>query len=254
MENYHLILQIKNKKLTPREYITKSKEILIFLEGIDPIFDNLFGWGTTEKSRKGFKEDKSDFEDRVFEQIKNDEIRYYNNDPDDEEIRLHSTSWLPYGNSYSNTSKAEDGQITVSFSMGGSDDDHGNFFIDFPKNNKYPQFSHYDFVKGLLVKCMSLFEVTYGVVISNEFRCLVKKKNQKDLRWVGWMTFIKDKDNGDSVFDLILDDLVSVKEKINQGTLIILSKKKPVDEVEIIKNACKVRDIMFQNDYLGLIN
>jgi len=243
MENYHLILKVKNRTLTPREYIAMSKDILLKLEGFDPVFKNLFGWGSNSKSKRGFSENKSDFEEIVFEQIKNDEIQYYNENHDDKDMHLDSTSWLSYSNAYSNTPNLEDGQITLNFSMGSSRDDFGNFLIDFPQY-KYPQFSRHDFVKDLFLKCMRLFEVEYGVVISNEFRRLVKK-DKKDTKWVGWMTFVKKDNDGASVFNEISDDLVFSKEKINNGTLVILSEKIPTDNVQIIENACKVRDILF---------
>ncbi len=236
MDNYKLILRIKNVELTPKEYINISKDILLALEEFDDVFKNFFGWGKNASSRSYFKSDKSDFEQIVFGHIKDEEIVYYNTDKTDKEMRWDSKSRLPYTNSYSNTTKIKEGQITITFSMGSINDKLGNFLISFPKYN-YPKFSDRAYVELLFKKCLSMFEVEYGVVISNEFRNQVKLNNHK--RWVGWMTYFKDVE----IYNVLPAEIE--KEIYQLGTLFTMSKDRPdSNNKQLIKKTIEISELL----------
>ncbi|WP_108867168.1 hypothetical protein [Aquimarina aquimarini] len=246
MEEYILQIKFKNKAITPREYIAKSKQILIELENFDPIFKDFFGWGKTAKAKKEFKSDKSDFENIVFEQIKNDKIVYYNDDPNDKKMYLDSKSWLPYSNSYSNTTKVNDGQITIAITYGDTKKDIGVFLIKFPKCN-YKEFSDYNFIKELMIKCTSFFDSIYTVVISHDFIDKVLDKNKKF--WIGWMTYIK---NQNILNELSSSNFLYQKEHMYEGTFFSLSEDRPnaSDDV-LINKVIEMRNKLGSQGYLN---
>ena len=120
---------------------------------------------------------------------------------------------MHYGNVYSNVVESKKGKISVDILFGSNKKSRGNLIIDFPQYG-YPEFSNYKFVKKLFKKCMSFFEVEYAVVISNLFRRKVEIEGYS--LWVGWITYIKDKE----VYELLPSNIE--KEKISEGVIFSL--------------------------------
>lgn len=232
MEEISLIIRFKNRILTVSEYIELSKIILVKLEGIHPIFQHLFGWGSDINALSNFKIDKSDFEEIVFNQINDRDVTYNNIDSDDRNMHWNSTSWMDYSNSYSNTNNLKEGQITVKISCGGTASKTGSLIIDFPIYN-YPEFGSYLFVSNLMKICIGLFdEVEYAVVISNLFRRKVKFENMK--MWIGWITYIPNI----SIFNMLPSFIH--KEYIYEGVLFRLSETPPLIQKEYVEVAIKI--------------
>lgn len=234
MENYSLILYFNSKCLTAREYVDFSKEILLRLREIDPIFTNLFGWGKKANARRQISSDMHNFDEIVFEQIRDNSIAYQNPDPKNKEFTWQSKCFIGYSNSYSNTTRIKEGKISINIT-GGQEND-GILIIDFPQYN-YPQFSDYSFIRKLFLKSISLVNADYGCVISNKFTSLVKR--DKDKIWIGWFTYLKKRE----VCELLPADLM--KEKTESGIVFTLSKTmpQPTDQ-EIIDKALNVRNLL----------
>lgn len=234
MEEISLIIRFKNRILTVEEYIEFSKIILIKLENIHPIFQNLFGWGHEINLLSNFKLDKNDFKEVVFNQINDKDIAYNNIDSNNKDMHLDSRSWIDFSNSYSNTKKQEDGQITVKISCGGTTSKTGSLIIDFPIYN-YPEFKKYTFVSNLMKICIGLFDdVEYAVVISNLFRR--KVRSEKTNMWIGWITYIPNI----SVFN-ILPSFIH-KEYFNKGVLFSFSEIPPLIQNKDVEVAIRIRN------------
>ena len=234
MEEISLIIRFKNRVLTVKEYIEFSRIILVKLENTHPIFQNLFGWGHENNLLSNFELDKSDFGEIVFNQINNKDIAYNNFDFNNRDMHWDSTSWIDFSNSYSNTKKQEDGQVTVKISCGGTTSKTGSLMIDFPICN-YPEFKKYSFVSNLMKVCIGLFDkVEYAVVISNLFRR--KVRTEKTKMWIGWITYIPNV----SVFN-ILPSFIH-KEYINEGVLFSLSEVPPLIQNGDVEVAIRIRN------------
>lgn len=177
MENYSIILYFNSKSLTARDYIDFSKNILLKLKETDPIFTHLFGWGKKANARKQIASDMRNFDEIVFEQIRDNSIAYQNPDPNNKEFAWQSKSFIGYSNSYSNTTRIKEGQVTVKINCG-MDNRSGVLIIEFPQYN-YPQFCDYSFIRRLFLRCISLVNADYGCVISDELMSLVKKTKIK---------------------------------------------------------------------------
>lgn len=234
MEEISLIIRFKNRTLTVREYIEFSKRILIKLENLHPIFQNLFGWGHDTNLFSNSKLDKNNFEEIVFHQINDKDVAYDNVDVNDKNMHWNSTSWIDFSNSYSNTKKSEEGQITVKISCGGTVSKTGSLIIDFPNYN-YPEFKNYSFVSNLMKICIGFFDtVEYAVIISNLFR--KKVRSEKTKMWIGWITYVPNI----SVFNMLPSFIH--KEYINEGVLFSISETPPLIDNRDVEIAIGIRN------------
>jgi hypothetical protein len=233
MEAFELIIHFKSPTMTTREYINFSKDILKQLSEFDPIFKNLFGWGTKPNARKQIASDLSDFDEIVFKQLADfDEIAYENPDPNDKESGWDSKCFIGYGNSYSNTARIKEGQITVSIDAG-KDIKTGVLIIKFPQYH-FPQYNDYSHIKMLFLKCIKMLKhVYYGCVISDEiWEFNNSKTNEID---IGWFTFLPQK----NIMEMLPDDIY--KEEVENGTLFTLSKDPADSNVNMEKKVKKIR-------------
>lgn len=232
-ENYNLIVYFISKPMTVREYIEFSKDVLMKLKDVDPIFENLFGWGKKANARKQISPDMHDFEQIVFEQIKDNSIAYQNPDLKNREFTWDSKSFVGYSNSYSNTTRIRDGKISIKITCG-QENSLGILMIKFPQYN-YIQFENGDFVKTLFVKCINLTNPIYGCIVSDEFSNIVKR--DQDKIWIGWFNYISNKD----VLNILPENIY--KEYMHNGTLFYLKKSMPeVSDVSLINKALEVRN------------
>lgn len=175
------------------------------------------------------------FDEIVFEQIRDNSIAYQNPDPNNKEFAWQSKSFIGYSNSYSNTTRTKEGQVTVKINCG-IDNRSGVLIIEFPQYN-YPQFWDYSFIRRLFLRCISLVNADYGCVISDELMSLVKK--DKDKIWIGWFTYLKNNE----VDDLLPTDLM--KEKTENGIVFTLSKTMPqFTDQKIIDKALNIRIVL----------
>lgn len=243
-EEYKILTKFKSPAMTVSQYLQFSREVLTELAAFDDCFKNLHGWGTTAKAWSGFKPDWSDFEEIVFKQIADDKIRYENSDPENVNFTFDSMSFIGYNNSYSNTKKAKEGQVTVDISAGSTGKDKmGYVNIQFPEVN-HPQFQDPDFVNRLFKKCIEIVDPEYAVVISNPFRQKVKKE-EIDF-WIGWQTYLANKE-----IEKYLPTSVN-KEFFNRGVIFIMDGSIVYSNNEIaISKAIETRDKLSSKGFLN---
>lgn len=238
-----IIIRFRNKMMTPREYIAFSKEILLKLEAFHPVFKNLFGWGHESNSRKGFNEDKSNFEEVVFSQIADPKLVYINKDINDKIMHLDSYSRSDYGNSYSNIENMDSSKITVNITCGSNEKKIGNFFIELP-TSELSECNDLKFVDRLFKFCLELFEEPiYGVVITENFRRKVRKSEFS--YWIGLITYFQD----NNIYNLLPSSIS--KDHFLKGTLLYLSSENVFSEDdEIVNKAIQVRDLLGKKGHL----
>ena len=244
----YLMIVFKDRPMTAREFIAFNKKILMELETYNPMFQNLFGWGFAEDALSYFKSDKSDFEEILSRQINFKESAYINDDPNDKEMHLDSYSYTGYSNSYSNTEKTKEGQLTV-FIRGGEDERKSSALlrIDFSRYN-YPEFQDREFVTQLLQKSLGFFdEVICAFVISVPFRREVDpyENNPYDIA-IGWINYLPVPE----IYDLLPDGVE--KEHYENGTLFSISEvPASVEDAKIVKKAIQIRDTLGAKGYLN---
>jgi hypothetical protein len=243
-EGYILMTRFKSPVMTAGEYLQFSKRILSELAAFDNCFKNMHGWGTTAKAWSGFKPDLSDFDPIVLKQIEDKEIRYENPDPNNWDITPDSKCFVHYSNSYSNTKKIKEGQITVTISAGSNGLNRiGILNIEFPEFN-YSQFQEYGFVNRLLKKCIELTDAKYAVVMPNNY--LIKQESKENNSWVGWQTYLADQ----QVAGYLPQEIN--RELFNRGVIFSLDKNIVYsDNDTAINKAIEIRNIL---ETKGLLN
>lgn len=229
--------------MTLQAYIAYSREILLKLEAFHPVFKDLFGWGHEPNSRKGFNDDKSNFEEVVFSQIVDPKLAYINKDINDKIMHLHSYSRSDYGNSYSNIEMADSRRVTVNITCGSNEKKNGNFFIELP-TSELSEFADLKFIDRLFRFCLRLFEEPiYGVVITEDFRRKVRKTEFS--YWIGLITYFPD----NNIYNLLPSSIS--KDHFLKGTIFYLNPKNDFsEEDEIVNKAIQVRDLLGRNGHL----
>ena len=238
MEEYFLTVRWKNRPMTAREYLAFSKGLLQTLERFDSVFSHLFSWGNGPNQKSWFAENYGDLEDKVFPQLNDEEIRYENPDPDNWDLTLDAKSFIGFIESYSNTDKVEEGQLTVSINAGATTDSMNVVRIEFPKVN-YPQFYEYDFVSALTKVVIEYCHPHHGYVISHSFWEAVESEDEPvGTCPIGWLTYLENQ----AVNSLLPPD-VEREVLSTDGTLIILKHSLPsADNEADVAAAIRIRD------------
>ncbi|GHT15295.1 hypothetical protein FACS189426_22740 [Bacteroidia bacterium] len=245
MEAYELIIHFKSPTMTAREYLDFSKNILIRLAEFDSIFRDLFGWGTKANARRQIDPSLNDFYEIVFKQIEDKTIAYENPDPDNKNFTLDSKCFIGYGNSYSNTTRKKDGQITVSIEAG-KDTQTGILIIEFPECN-FIRFNEYAYVRSLFQKCIQMLNPVYGYIISD---AIIELNNaDRNESEIGWFTYLGEK----NILNILPDYIY--KEELENGTLFLLSKDIPdVSNRETEYKIKEIRKSLMKKNLLNIKN
>ena len=191
MREKRLILsRFLTNKLTVEEYIALSRKILDNLRDVHPIFSKLHSWGKTKDSWTEININDKEFRKTVFEHIKDEKIKYENQDSKDIRMSYASKCFKGFRNSYSNTKIEEEGKITISIDAGGRNG-IGILNVQFPKIN-YEDFKDIALVKKIMSAIIKATNPEFIAYTSEEFMDQYYKKDYKF--HLGYANYFKDKD------------------------------------------------------------
>ncbi|MBU2946292.1 Imm52 family immunity protein [Zobellia uliginosa] len=230
-EEIFLKVQFKSRRLTLQEYLNFSKTVLKALQPIHPIFENMCSWGFSADAWCCFDNNLKDFDNVVFEQLKDEELAFINEDKLDKELRYQSYSHIGFSNAYSNTKNEKDGKVSVTISDGKG---IGNGFI----NIEFPQWG-YDifctdsFCTTLMKVLINLTNAEYSVIVTDTLYDNVDQIN--DEFWVGWITYFSNKE----VLKYLPKRNDIIENNLFDGALFIIDTDKPCNmgerEISIAK-------------------
>jgi len=247
MEDFKILSRFPNKEMTTKEYLMFSKNILLQLKSFSSDFNTLYAWGSAPNHGTYLKEDLSDFESVVFNQLRNDEIAYSNPDKTNKQFTLDSKCFIGYSNSYSTNKDYKQNQITITIGAGKEDvsnNDMGILNFEFSKKLQ-SNLSLSNLIK-LLEFIIKIVDPYYLTIISNELRRKVKVEGQDC--WIGWITYISNKE----VAAMLPSDIVNKRVLSNGGVIFWLSEDKALSTDEkAVQKAIKIRNILAKNSLLN---
>ncbi len=243
MEEIYILTRFPNKEMTAQEYIVFSKDILQKLQAFSPLFKTLYAWGTSATAGRYLKEDLSDFEQVVFEQLVDDERAFINPDTTNKNLTLNSKWYSGYSNSYSTDKDYKKEQITVSISAGSNDLDNAGI-LNFEFSNKLQPKLSLQKMMELMEFCIELVNPYFITTSSFEFR---KKTNEESQDYkIGWINYFKDK----QVKDLLPKDIKN-KAFNNGGVLFWLSEEVALSTNQLaIEKAKSIQEILLPKGLL----
>lgn len=237
-----IITRFRSHQLSALEYIQFSQKILMHLKTFHPIFSDIHSWGDKPTAWTKIADDFSNFQEVVFEHIRDDEINYINKDRDDKGFYLDSYTWTDFSNSYSNTKKEQDGRYSVTIGAG-SEDGLGYVNIELPRIN-YPDFYNLQLVKQIIAHITEVVDLTSAYVYTQGiYSKVVDYDKEYDIE-IGWINYFKNKE--------VLKYLPSgvSHDETEKGAFFWLSDKITEPSKEIIEAAITVRDILGEKGFL----
>lgn len=247
MEEVKIIIRFHDKEMTAREYISFSKDILMQLKYFSDDFKTLYAWGTEANAGTYLKEDLTDFESVVLNQLRDDEIAYSNPDKSNKDFTLDSKCFIGYRNSYSTNQDYKQDQITVTIEAGkesAKKNDAGILNFKFSKSLQSKLDLQY--LLKLLELNVNLVNPYYATVSSFKFNERINK-DDTDIE-IGWITYIADT----KIIDLLPSD-IEKKHIINRGTIFWISKEKALSTNEYdVKKGIEIRDILALKGFLDI--
>ncbi|MDR2951307.1 MAG: hypothetical protein LBV71_19130 [Prevotella sp.] len=246
MEEIDILTRFPNREMTAREYLMFSKNILLQLKSFSSDFNALYAWGSETNMGRYLKDDLSDFESVVFNQLKDDNIAYSNPDKSNKKFTLDSKCFIGYNNSYSTNDNYKQSQITVTIGAGKenpSNDDVG--ILNFEFSEILQSKLNLPNLIQLLEFSINLVNPYYGTISSFEFGKKTNKK--KDNIEIGWITYIFNKE----VFKLLPKN-VGKKILSNGGVIFWLSEERPLSTNErAVQKAIEIRNILAEHEFLN---
>jgi hypothetical protein len=237
MENYKILIRFPNRKMTAKEYILFSKNILLQLQNFANDFKTLYAWGSESNTGVYLKEDLSDFESVVFSQLNDTDIAYSNSDELNKKFTMDSKCFIGYSNSYSTNKDHKQKQITVTIGAGKENlknEDMGILNFEFSKSLQTSLDLSYSL--KLLEFSINLVNPYYGTIISNELRRKVSIDNEN--YWIGWINYFADKE----VLSFLPTN-INAKLLFDKGVIFWLSEEIPTStNDEIVQKAIRIRE------------
>ena len=194
--------------------------------------------------------DFSDFEERLYPQLRDEEYGYINPDPDDEDYGRDSkfvTGFLEYFIAVREPG-VEPTSAAVGISAGAVWTNTSNYIlVEFPREGA-PEFESLDHVKALFRLVVEYCQPEEGHVLSNKWRrkvAIYTRDNYLVVPPVGWLTWVADKRAVE-----VLPPWVSYEE-VGEG-LIVWFSERPVHSTdeEAVEKARALRDRLHENGYL----
>ncbi|WP_108869044.1 hypothetical protein [Aquimarina aquimarini] len=222
-----VMIRFKSRKLTVQEYLDFSKVVLQTLQPLHPIFENLCSWGHKASHWTFLDKNLTNFDTIVFEHINDTDYTYINKDENDKKMHLDSYDSTGFLNSYSNTKKEKEGQVSVDIADG-KGEGIGHINIEFPKVG-YDEFYTESFCIQLLETLIKLTNAEYANVLTRPLRSNVAQLYGKF--WIGWFTYFSN--NG--VYNHLPKVKTLQRSIINEGTLFWIDSTQPdnMDAYEI---------------------
>lgn len=241
MREERLILsRFITNKLTVEEYIALSREILSNLRDVHPIFSKLHSWGKTKDSWAEINIDDEEFKKTIFEHIKDEKIKYENQDSKNIRMSYASKCFKGFRNSYSNTKSEEEGKITISIDAGGRNN-IGILNIQLPKND-HEEFEDIALVKKIMSAIIKTTNPEFIAYTSEEFMDQYYKKDYKF--HLGYVNYFKDKD----ITNYLLSNEI---ESFEKGIILGLSEGYPLEKDRLNSDeVSSLRDKLGSKDFL----
>lgn len=237
----------KSRPFTTQEYLNFTRGLLQLLEGFDPIFQNIIMASNVEDRYFDFKSDWSDFDSKVFHNLKisDDDIAYQNSDTDNISLTLASYSFMGFSTAYMPQGDMSKTYISIS---AGINDSRSNVVNLYFSREKAPCFNDLTFVRQLIITLINYCQPDYAMVISDSFWDALDgiesdgiDENgyviQSDMRPVGWLTYI-----ADGEVAAILPDNIQTERLGTGGVLITLQAQMPTaEQTEAVETARNIQ-------------
>lgn len=245
-EDIKILIRFPNKEMTAKEYIQFSKKILQQLKAFSDDFKTLYAWGSEVNAGKYLKDDLSDFESTVFEQLNDKEIAYMNPDKSNKNFTLDSKCFIGYSNTYSTNKDYKLDKISITIGAGkdkAKKEDVGILNFQFSKSLQHKL--NLSKLIELLEFCIDLVNPVYAIISSFKFTNKVNKED--DNIEIGWITYIDNK----GVANLLPKD-IGKKIFPNGSVVFWLSKEKALStDDKAVEKAIQIRNILGEK---GLLN
>ena len=243
MEEINVLCRFPNIEMTTREYLKFSKNILSQLKIFSDDYKTFYAWGSEAKAGMYLKEDLSDFESVVFNQLRSDELAFINPEKSNKDLTLDSKCHINFGNTYSINKNHKD-KIDITISAGSINKNEVGL-LNFEFSNSLQPYLYFTDLLSLLEFSIELINPFYATISSFEFRKKVSLKD--DQIKIGWITYFSNKNVAE-----ILPKWVNKKVLPNKGVIFWLSNEKVLstNEEEVLKTT-KIRDLLRSKKFLS---
>ncbi len=193
MNEFYIGAYWPNRPLTLRQYADETRQYLLLLASIHPVFRSLEWVGDRPNLAIKLSPDLSNLDDLIYHQAGSTGFRYDDANPDGT-ASWNSVCAYGYMMRYNTGKSPEDVGVSISISTGKRDLPVPNSAtISFPPPDT-PGFPHreffdYEFLKSLFLQVIAFWKPTTARVATHAF---VKAVVKEGLPGVGWLTYVGD--------------------------------------------------------------
>ena len=246
-----LSIRWNNRPMTASEYLTFSKGVLQTLARFDPMFNKLILWGSGPGKEVLLEPDSSEFGQKVFARMKDDDGDrvYQNPDPTNIKLTMDSRCRIAFHTSFT-VDDGDDTGVDVSIAAGSSDDDTCLVNLEFSLTF-HPQFYDHDFMQSLMKLLIAYCDPYNAFVISHPFWNQIELPPREDevnsrVEPVGWFTYL-----ANPRANALLPADVQREILPGGGVLISLQQAFPSeDDPAAVAAAIRIRDALQTEDLL----
>ena len=245
MKKISFLTRFKDYGMTAQEYLDFCKNFIVHLRDFDERFKTIYSWGFTAKASKYIKDDLSDFDEVVFNQL-DEGVAYINPDPNNKKLTLQSKCKIGFMHSFSNT-HYDNNQKSVYISCG-KINKPGLGVINFEHSKDLQNNLTLDELIIHLNFIINIVPIVYASIGYTRFIIDVNDTNRiahDEEIDIGWITYTNRIETAE-----VLPDYVSYK-KLPTGVIFWLSDTKiAADNMEYVEKAVEVRNILAKHDLL----